>query len=99
MTGRLAVVIDDAGRDLASQEVYESIGVPFTLAVMPNQVHTRKRRRLGGAWHARHPAPADGIRFGLRHGSQDDPDVDERFRNKKNAFRLPLAGTGSCRHQ
>ena len=42
VTGRLAVVIDDAGRDLASQEVYESIGVPFTLAVMPNQVHTRE---------------------------------------------------------
>ena len=42
VTGRLAVVIDDAGRDLASQEVYESIGVPFTLAVMTNQVHTRE---------------------------------------------------------
>lgn len=41
-TGRLAVVIDDAGRDLASQRVYESLGVPLTLAVMPNQVHTQE---------------------------------------------------------
>lgn len=39
--GNLAVVIDDAGRDLASQRVYEGLGVPFTLAVMPNQIHTR----------------------------------------------------------
>ncbi len=39
-TGRLAVVIDDAGRDLASQRVYEGMGIPLTLAVMPNQVHT-----------------------------------------------------------
>lgn len=39
-TGRLAVVIDDAGRDLASQQVYEGMGIPLTLAVMPNQVHT-----------------------------------------------------------
>lgn len=38
--GRLAVVIDDAGRDLASQRVYEQMGIPLTLAVMPNQVHT-----------------------------------------------------------
>lgn len=38
--GRLAVVIDDAGRDLESQRVYESMGIPLTLAVMPNQVHT-----------------------------------------------------------
>lgn len=38
--GRLAVVIDDAGRDLTSQRVYESMGIPLTLAVMPNQVHT-----------------------------------------------------------
>lgn len=39
--GKLAVVIDDAGRDLVSQRIYEALGVPFTLAVMPNQVHTR----------------------------------------------------------
>ena len=39
--GKLAVVIDDAGRDLESQHVYESLGIPLTLAVMPNQVHTR----------------------------------------------------------
>lgn len=38
--GRLAVVIDDAGRDLPSQRVYEQMGIPLTLAVMPNQVHT-----------------------------------------------------------
>ncbi len=38
--GRLAVVIDDAGRDLDSQRVYENMGIPLTLAVMPNQVHT-----------------------------------------------------------
>lgn len=38
---KLAVVIDDAGRDMASQRIYEGLGVPFTLAVMPNQVHTR----------------------------------------------------------
>lgn len=47
--GRLAVVIDDAGRDLESQHVYESLGIPFTLAVMPNQVHTRD---AAISWHA-----------------------------------------------
>lgn len=40
VTGRLAVVIDDAGLDLESQRVYQNIGVPFTLAVMPNKLHT-----------------------------------------------------------
>lgn len=38
--GRLAVVIDDAGLDLDSQRIYERIGVPFTLAVMPNKLYT-----------------------------------------------------------
>lgn len=38
--GKLAVVIDDAGRDMASQRVYEKMGIPLTLAVMPNQSHT-----------------------------------------------------------
>ena len=47
--GRLAVVIDDAGRDLESQHVYESLGIPLTLAVMPNQVHTRD---AAISWHA-----------------------------------------------
>lgn len=47
--GKLAVVIDDAGRDLASQHVYESLGIPLTLAVMPNQVHTRD---AAISWHA-----------------------------------------------
>ncbi|WP_299144508.1 divergent polysaccharide deacetylase family protein [uncultured Dialister sp.] len=47
--GRLAVVIDDAGRDLESQHVYESLGIPLTLAVMPNQVHTRDAAL---SWHA-----------------------------------------------
>lgn len=42
VTGTLAVVIDDAGRDLESQHVYEQLGIPLTLAVMPNQVHTRE---------------------------------------------------------
>ena len=42
VTGKLAVVIDDAGRDLESQKIYESMGIPLTLAVMPNQVHTRE---------------------------------------------------------
>lgn len=41
VTGRLAIVIDDAGRDLASQHIYEQMGIPLTLAVMPDQVHTR----------------------------------------------------------
>lgn len=41
VTGRLAVVIDDAGRDLDSQHIYEQMGIPLTLAVMPNQIHTR----------------------------------------------------------
>ena len=41
MTGRLAIVIDDAGRDLDSQHIYEQMGIPLTLAVMPDQVHTR----------------------------------------------------------
>ncbi len=40
LSGRLAVVIDDGGRDLASQRVYEKMGIPLTLAVMPNQPHT-----------------------------------------------------------
>ena len=40
--GRLVVVIDDGGRDLASQRVYENMGIPLTLAVMPNQPHTRE---------------------------------------------------------
>lgn len=40
--GRLAVVIDDGGRDLASQKIYEAMGIPLTLAVMPNQPHTRE---------------------------------------------------------
>lgn len=48
--GKLAVVIDDAGRDLESQHVYESLGIPLTLAVMPNQVHTRDAAL---SWHAR----------------------------------------------
>ena len=37
---RLAVCIDDAGRDLNSQRVYEGLGIPLTLAVMPNEPHT-----------------------------------------------------------
>lgn len=41
VTGRLAVVIDDAGYDLASQRIYEGLGVPFTLAIMPNKSDTR----------------------------------------------------------
>ena len=41
-TGRLVVVIDDGGRDLDSQRVYEKMGIPLTLAVMPNQPHTRE---------------------------------------------------------
>lgn len=40
LSGALAVVIDDGGRDLASQRVYEQLGIPLTLAVMPNQPHT-----------------------------------------------------------
>ena len=42
VTGRLAIVIDDAGRDLNSQSIYEKMGIPLTLAVMPNQIHTRE---------------------------------------------------------
>lgn len=41
VTGRLAIVIDDAGRDLDSQRIYEQMGIPLTLAVMPDQIHTR----------------------------------------------------------
>ena len=41
VTGCLAIVIDDAGRDLDSQHIYEQMGIPLTLAVMPDQVHTR----------------------------------------------------------
>lgn len=41
VTSRLAIVIDDAGRDLDSQHIYEQMGIPLTLAVMPDQVHTR----------------------------------------------------------
>lgn len=41
VTGSLAIVIDDAGRDLDSQHIYEQMGIPLTLAVMPDQVHTR----------------------------------------------------------
>lgn len=39
---RLAVVIDDGGRDLETQRVYERMGIPLTLAVMPNQSHTKE---------------------------------------------------------
>lgn len=41
VVGRLAIVIDDAGRDLDSQHIYEQMGIPLTLAVMPHQIHTR----------------------------------------------------------
>ena len=41
VTGRLAIVIDDAGRELDSQHIYEQMGIPLTLAIMPDQVHTR----------------------------------------------------------
>ena len=41
VTGRLAIVIDDAGRDLDSQHIYEQMGIPLMLAVMPDQIHTR----------------------------------------------------------
>lgn len=41
VTGRLAIVIDDAGRDLDSQHIYEQMGIPLTLAIMPDQIHTR----------------------------------------------------------
>lgn len=41
VTGRLAIVIDDAGRDLDSQHIYEQMGIPLTLAIMPDQVHIR----------------------------------------------------------
>ena len=47
--GRLAIVIDDAGRDLDSQHIYEQMGIPLTLAVMPDQVHTRDAAR---SWRA-----------------------------------------------
>lgn len=39
---RLAVVIDDGGRDLKTQRIYETMGIPLTLAVMPNQSHTKE---------------------------------------------------------
>ncbi len=39
---RLAVVIDDGGRDLETQRIYETMGIPLTLAVMPNQSHTKE---------------------------------------------------------
>lgn len=52
VTGRLAVVIDDAGLDLESQRIYEKIGVPFTLAVMPNKIYTAE-------------AAAEWARYGL----------------------------------
>lgn len=48
--GKIAVCIDDAGRDLASQRVYEGLGVPLTLAVMPNQSHTRDAAL---EWHSK----------------------------------------------
>lgn len=54
VTGRLAIVIDDAGRDLDSQHIYEQMGIPLTLAVMPDQVHTRDAAR---SWRA-HGLPA-----------------------------------------
>lgn len=42
LRGRLAVCIDDGGRDLDSQRVYEQMGIPLTLAVMPNQPYTQE---------------------------------------------------------
>lgn len=49
VTGRLVIVIDDAGRDLDSQHIYEQMGIPLTLAVMPDQIHTRDAAR---SWRA-----------------------------------------------
>ena len=73
--GKLAVVIDDAGRDLASQHVYESLGIPLTLAVMPNQVHTRDAAL---SWHSCDSSPAYGIGFRYRYGIQGYPNFHER---------------------
>lgn len=38
----LAIVVDDCGENLAVQEVYESLGRPFTFAVIPYLSHTRE---------------------------------------------------------
>lgn len=47
--GKLAIVVDDCGSDLASQRVYEQTGRRFTLAVMPDMAHSRAAAEQGHA--------------------------------------------------
>ncbi|MGP1381121.1 MAG: divergent polysaccharide deacetylase family protein [Dialister pneumosintes] len=47
---KMAICIDDAGRDLETQSAYEELGVPITLAVMPNESYTRE---AAASWHAK----------------------------------------------
>lgn len=47
--GRLAVCIDDSGYDLETQKIYEDMGIPLTLSVMPNQRYTAQSAAEGKA--------------------------------------------------
>ncbi len=45
--GRLAICVDDSGYDLETQRIYENMGIPLTLAVMPNQKDTAQSAAEG----------------------------------------------------
>lgn len=47
--GKLAIVVDDCGYDLAAQAVYESLGRPFSLAVIPGLASSEAAARQGHA--------------------------------------------------
>lgn len=48
-SGKLAIVVDDCGNDLASQRIYEQTGRRFTLAVMPDMAYTHEAAVQGHA--------------------------------------------------
>ena len=78
MTGRLAVVIDDAGLDLESQRIYEEIGVPLTLAVMPNKMYTSEAAAEWiPLWNACYSSSAHGAGFRFGHGRKDHINIHE----------------------
>lgn len=47
--GVLALCVDDCGGDLETQQIYENLGVPVTLSVMPNRQYTRQSASEGAA--------------------------------------------------
>ncbi len=76
--GKLAIVIDDCGYDLAAQATIESLGRPFSLAVIPG---------LGSSTAAAEQGHADGILRRCGPRADDDPDRDERCADPPNGGR------------